>query len=81
MFKIVAIKVENREEAVTKVQSILTENGCLIKVRLGLHDVNQAVCTSAGLILLEVFGDNAKIQEMVDSLNNLEGVTTNYFDI
>jgi len=74
-YKLVAIKMENRQETAVTVQNILTENGCLIKVRLGLHDIGSSACSPSGLILLEVNSEDSMVGTMLSSLNNIEGVT------
>ena len=73
-YKLVIIKNENREESATKMQQMLTNFGCYIKVRLGLHDVPADVCSPSGLLVLEVVAEEAQIQEFVDQLNALPDV-------
>jgi hypothetical protein len=73
-YRIVAIKMEERQKTAVKVQDVLTEYGCLIKVRLGLHNVAPDQCSPTGLILLEVIVNDPKAGEMLDSLNAIEGV-------
>lgn len=43
--KIIGIKLENRKEATILVQNALTEYGCYIKIRLGLHDIGNDLCS------------------------------------
>ncbi|GLI57079.1 hypothetical protein PM10SUCC1_25930 [Propionigenium maris DSM 9537] len=74
-YKLVAIKMDDRQKSAVKVQNILTENGCLIKVRLGLHDIGSDVCSASGLILLEVHPENIQVDEMISALNSIEEVT------
>lgn len=74
-YKLVAIKMVNRQKSAVKVQNILTENGCLIKVRLGLHDIGSNVCSPAGLILLEVHPEDSQVDAMLTALNSIEEVT------
>jgi hypothetical protein len=74
-YKLVIIKNENREESATRMQQMLTDFGCYIKVRLGLHDVPADVCSPSGLLVLEVVAEEAEIQELVDRLNVLPLVT------
>ena len=62
-----------KKEAVT-VQKILTEWGCLIKTRLGLHDGVLDDCTESGTIFIELVGEKAKHDELVRKLNLLSGV-------
>lgn len=73
-YKLVIIKNENREESATRMQQLLTDFGCYIKVRLGLHDVPADVCSPSGLIVLEVVAENAQIEELVSQLNSLTDV-------
>ena len=54
---IMAILQENRVETAAKVQSVLSEHGCDIRVRLGLHDSEVGTCSNTGLILLQVCGE------------------------
>lgn len=49
---IVLVKVGNRDESAVEVQRVLTMYGKSIKVRLGLHDYDEA--SSKGLIVLQV---------------------------
>jgi hypothetical protein len=71
---IVGVHLTNRVEEATHVQQILTEFGCNIKTRLGLHTVSEEACSPQGLIMLEMVGDPAKIDEMIQKLNDLTGV-------
>lgn len=71
---VVGIRVDNRNEEVPKVQSTLTEYGCLINTRVGLHEANHN-CSPRGLILLEIVDDSSqKVDELVDKLNSISGV-------
>ena len=73
-YKLVIIKNENREESATRMQQMLTDFGCYIKVRLGLHDVPADICSPSGLLVLEVVAEEQQIQEFVDQLNALADV-------
>jgi hypothetical protein len=72
-FMLIAVN-KRKNEAVT-VQKILTEWGCLIKTRLGLHEDTLADCSEVGTIILELVGDYEKFLEMQRKLNLLAGVT------
>lgn len=71
---IMAILQENRVETAPKVQDILTEFGCFIRVRLGLHDAAIDQCTNTGLILLQLCGENIPVREMENKLNAIPNV-------
>jgi hypothetical protein len=66
--------VQNRFHGAPSVQKLLTEYGCNIKTRIGLHQVSENLCSHQGLILLEMFGDDATCHELAAKLSALEGV-------
>lgn len=68
------VHITNRITHVAQVQGLLTEYGCYIKTRLGLHEVSTEFCSPNGLLLLEMFGDHAKCEELFDKLNKINGV-------
>lgn len=72
--EIVAILQENRVETAPKVQDVLTEFGCYIRVRLGLHDAALDQCANTGLILLQMCGDNVPVREMEKKLQAIPDV-------
>jgi hypothetical protein len=74
IYKVVLVKIDHRSTEAVKVQSILTEFGCNIKVRLGLHEVSQDACANDGLIILEVDGDKRKINKLLSQLNKVDYV-------
>lgn len=71
---IVAVVQECRSETATKVQEVLTRYGCFIRVRLGLHDAALDQCSERGLILLQVCGDRAQVDEMARELSAIPQV-------
>jgi hypothetical protein len=70
---IVGVHVMDRNAHAGAVQHILTEHGCQIKTRIGLHDVHDGYCSPNGLILLEMI-DRPETVEMIGKLQALEGV-------
>lgn len=68
------IHVTDRVHRAGAVQEVLTKYGCSIKTRIGLHDTDDRKCSSSGVILLEMFGDEATCHEMADTLAEIEGV-------
>ena len=62
-------------EKIPDVQKILTEYGCNIKTRLGLHEVTESHCSTVGLLILETYGDEADILQMESKLRNIKGLT------
>ena len=54
---ILIILVDKRKEEAATVQKILTDWGCMIKTRIGIHDGLLDSCTNSGLIILELVGE------------------------
>jgi hypothetical protein len=71
---ILGIEITNRVEHVPEVQKVLTEFGCFIKTRLGLHEVSNSFCSPAGLLIIETCGDEASILDMEAKLSAIPGV-------
>lgn len=80
-YKLILIKIDHRSTEAASVQSILTDYGCNIKVRLGLHEVSKEFCANDGLIILEVEGDKRKLNTIVKKLNALEYVTAQLIEM
>ncbi len=71
---VLLVLVNMRKEAATTVQKILTEWGCLVKTRLGLHEGVLEDCSESGLIFLELAGEKEKHVELARKLNLVKGV-------
>ena len=71
---ILGVHVTSRVAQVPAVQKLFTEYGCSIRTRIGLHRVDENVCSPRGLILLEMFGDLATCRELKTKLSALEGI-------
>lgn len=68
------ILVGTRKSAAVDVQKTLTAWGCLIKIRLGIHDGVLSDCSDKGLIFCELVGDDDKRNELTRKLNLIKGV-------
>lgn len=79
-FQIMLIKVNQRVQEAAGVQSLLTEFGCHIKMRLGLHEAGDR-CSNQGLIVLQLTGERAELENFAAKLNALEGVTARLTEI
>ena len=77
MTTIIGVSLENRIEASVEFQRILTDYGCDIRTRLGLHPSKDNACSNKGIILLEVI-NNA--EELKSELAKLWEVQTMVFD-
>ncbi len=70
---ILGIKTENRFESSECIQRILTDYGCFIKTRLGLHDIKEGSCPKFALILLEI-PDKEKAVLIGSKLLDISGI-------
>ncbi len=73
MATIIGVKLTDRYNHSAKFQEVLTEFGCFIKTRLGLHPTDPNSCYPYGIILLEVI-DDTKAKEILDKLCEINGV-------
>jgi hypothetical protein len=71
---IVGVHITDRIHHVDPVQQLLTESGCSIRTRLGLHDADEKFCSPNGLLLLEMIGTDETHDKLVGDLNQIEGV-------
>ena len=71
---ILLILIKDRKGSAVTVQKILTDWGCTIKTRLGIHDGTLDNCTNSGLVILEIVGDKAKNEEITRKLNLVNNV-------
>jgi response regulator RpfG family c-di-GMP phosphodiesterase len=71
---VIGIHISDRVHHVPGVQNLLTEYGCSIKTRIGLHAVNENYCSPNGLILLEMAGPEKPTFELVEKLKAIDGV-------
>jgi hypothetical protein len=78
---ILLILIDDRKNTAVNIQKILTDWGCTIKTRLGLHDGVLDNCTNTGLLILELVGAEDKNEEMTRKLNLLNGVSAKLVDL
>lgn len=71
---ILGVHITDRIRHAADVQNLLTEYGCSIKTRLGLHEASEQMCSPNGILLLEICGDIGNGRELAGKLNGLEGV-------
>jgi hypothetical protein len=72
--RILGLHLTNRVKEAIKVQDVLTKFGCSIKTRLGLHDVNEEVCSTNGIIILELCGSIDEMAKLENELLKIEGL-------
>ena len=71
---VLGVQVTDRVKDIPEVQKVLTEYGCNIRTRLGLHEVSRKICSPTGLLILDTFGDEADILLMEKKLKKVKGL-------
>ena len=71
---IMGIQLQQRNSDAAKLQEILTEHGCSILTRVGMHMATKDECSPKGLILLEFMEDADDVAEFEGKLNALGNV-------
>jgi hypothetical protein len=77
---IIAIRCGDRRENADELQKVLTEFGCSIKMRLGLHEAGNA-CSNEGLILLQLVDNSSEIKKLEATLSAIDGIRINTMEI
>lgn len=80
-YYIIGVRVDNRTSNVMHFQQTLTENGCSIQARLGLHETSDDACSNDGMVILRPCGEKAAVEKLVADLNALEGITAKLIDL
>ncbi len=70
---VMAVRVDKRTKDAVKVQEALTKNGCIINIRLGLHETRD-ICADEGLILLYLCGAKKDVVALKTDLRKIKGV-------
>jgi hypothetical protein len=71
---ILGVHVTDRLKHAQSVQELLSQYGCNIKTRIGLHEVDGKSCSMNGLLILELIGETSKCEQLADKLSTLEGI-------
>lgn len=71
---IIGVHLTDRVKSATPIQEVLTEYGCNIKTRLGLHEDMPNVCSPTGLILIDFAGPDDDRSGMMQKLKGINGV-------
>ncbi|HOP03851.1 MAG TPA: hypothetical protein PL017_05450 [Tenuifilaceae bacterium] len=72
---ILGIKINDRIKEAGNVQRVLTQFGCSIKTRVGLHEVTDSHCSTSGLVILELTGPQGDQEKMKKELGAIQGIT------
>jgi metal-responsive CopG/Arc/MetJ family transcriptional regulator len=70
---IMAVSISKRIAEAVKVQQALTKHGCIITLRVGLHETGN-VCADDGLVLLHLCGTKKEIAALKADLARIKGV-------
>ena len=73
MTVILGIKLSDKEDNAVKLQQILTENNCIIKLRIGINTAS-IFCSSMGIILLQIDNgeDALKLEKAIIEVEGIE---------
>lgn len=71
-FHILGIQITDREKEAGQVQNTLTSYGNTIRTRLGLTDIEGN--SSSGIILIDLYGDEAEKERLEADLAKIEGI-------
>ena len=80
-YNLMGIVIENRRDFAPLVQEILTHYGCIIKMRIGLHEGVDEECSNEGFIILNLNNDDKEINKLILELENIEGVRVKNVEI
>ena len=78
---VLVILIGKRKDTAVKVQQILTGWGCMIKTRLGIHDGVMDECSEHGMLILELYGDEEKKQELARKVAVLPDVSSKLVEL
>ncbi len=80
--QIMVIKVNQRVQNAEMLQKVLSNYGCSIRTRLGLHEAGIGdSCANDGLILLQLAVGSADFAAFASELNAIHGVVAQLVEI
>lgn len=71
---VIGVLLNNRQNQALKFQEIITNHGCQIKTRIGLHHADENKCPVGGVILLDLIGADEEINALENDIKSLPGV-------
>lgn len=77
---IMAVVISKRSAEAVKVQEVLTKHGCIIKLRVGLHEAGE-VCADDGLVLLHLCGTKKEVAALKADLAKIKGVKARTMEV
>ncbi len=73
MDAVMILLVQKRNSDAPALQSVLTEYGCFIRARLGIHEAGDN-CSDDGLVILHVSGTADEVHALEVAINAVEHV-------
>jgi hypothetical protein len=74
--------IGDRIESAVRVQSILSQNGDIIRSRLGINrEIGRKDLDASGFVFLELCGDEDRVGTLVQELNSLDRVKAEHLKI
>lgn len=74
MIRLLAIRVVDRIKEAGHTQEVLTAHSDNILSRLGFHELNEAVCSREGYIILQLRDDDEAYKKLMDDLDGIYGI-------
>lgn len=75
------VRIQNRDESALSVQKVLTQYGCYVRMRLGLHDEEIGnTCTPSGVLILQLNCEKEHAESISKELNAISGVKSLLID-
>ena len=79
---LMAIRVSDRDSNAVKIQEVLTKHGCVISMRLGLHDQEDGnVCSTSGTLILQLCCSSEEAKKVEADLVKINGVKAKFIDL
>lgn len=73
-YKIVGIAIKDRIKEAGKTQATLTKHACIIRSRLGFHEVSEYTCSRVGFVILQIIEDKEHYPLFIADLKTIEGI-------
>jgi hypothetical protein len=78
---LLVLRINDREDTALKIQQVLTNHGCKIMTRLGLHDHGEnGVCSPCGTMVLHLSCTKEECRAVEADLVKIEGVRAQFVD-
>jgi len=73
-YKIVGIAIKDRIKEAGKTQKVLSDFGCIIRSRLGFHEVSEYTCSRVGFIILQIIDDKHRYEQFIEAMKQIDGI-------